>query len=75
MLPGLPPVDIPLPLLAGCRWLDPGTRIVVQETCIIGNSALGRLHGVRGVWGVDTGHLMTLLFLSPYLASGCQKGA
>lgn len=56
MLPGLPPVDIPLPLLAGCRWLDPGTRIVVQETCIIGNSALGRLRGVCGVWGVDTGH-------------------
>lgn len=36
VLPVLPLVDIPFPLLAGCRWLNPGTRIVVQETCIIG---------------------------------------
>lgn len=53
MLPGLPPVDIPLPLLAECRWLNPGTRILVQETCIIGNLASGRLRGVRVV---DAGH-------------------
>jgi hypothetical protein len=36
VLPVHPLVDIPFPLLAGCRWLNPGTRIAVQETCMIG---------------------------------------